>query len=113
MTALWWFGPVEPRTHSGVFGYLFVLSFCFALGATNQLHRWAHAPEPPMIGRVLQWLGLAVSPGQHVRHHTPPHRSSYCVTTGWVNGIADRLSLFSRAERLFVTLGMPRKICRD
>jgi plasmanylethanolamine desaturase len=113
MMALWWFGPVEPRTHIGVCGYLFVLSFCFALGMTNQLHSWAHASEPPRIGRALQRLGLAVSPEQHVRHHAPPHRSSYCVTTGWVNGFADRFSLFNRAERVFVALGIPRRISED
>jgi ubiquitin-conjugating enzyme E2 variant len=111
MAVAWWLGPVEPHSFTGAFFYLFWLSLCLALGVTNQLHSWAHDPAPPLIGRWLQRLGLAISPAHHARHHTPPHRSHYCVTNGWLNHFADRLSLFVHAERAFTALGVPRKRC--
>jgi plasmanylethanolamine desaturase len=107
MTAVWWFGPVEPQTEFGVFNYSWWLSFTVTLTATNQLHCWAHQAAPPWIARALQRLGLGISRAHHARHHAPPHRSAYCITNGWTNGFADRFSVFARVERVFVALGVP------
>ena len=107
--SVWWFAPSEPESVEGVLGYLFLVTFSFALTATNQLHSWAHEPARPALARLLQWSGLAISPGRHARHHTPPHDLSYCVTNGWVNSLADRLRFFNHAERVLVRLGVPRR----
>jgi len=107
--SVWWFGPMVPETLGGVVGYLFLVSFSFALTATNQLHSWAHSPEPPRIARWLQRCGLAVSPAHHARHHEPPHHISYCVTNGWINHVADRSGFFAYAERVVAALGVPRQ----
>jgi len=109
MTIIWWFGPVIPRSPVGTFGYLAFLSFCFALTASNQLHCWAHDPAPPLLAKVLQALGLAVSPAHHSGHHVWPHRNRFCVTTGWANYAVDGLRLSDYNERLFVAVGIPRK----
>jgi hypothetical protein len=107
--SVWWFGPAEPETLPGVVGYVFLLTFSFALTATNQLHSWAHQPARPVLARCLQRCGLAISPAHHARHHAPPHDMSYCVTNGWVNSLTDPLQFFVYAERVLVRLGVPRK----
>jgi hypothetical protein len=109
LTPVWWFGPAEPQSQLGVFGYLFVLTFSLILTATNQLHSWAHNSAPPRIVHWLQRAGLALSAKHHSPHHAPPYRTNYCVTNGWVNPFADRFSIFLHAERIFVRLGVPRK----
>jgi ubiquitin-conjugating enzyme E2 variant len=107
--SVWWFAPVEPESVVGVAGYLFLVTFSFALTATNQLHSWAHEPARPALARWLQRLGLAISPARHARHHAPPHDVSYCVTNGWVNSLTDRIQFFVYAERLLIRLGVPRR----
>jgi hypothetical protein len=106
---VWIFGPAAPQSAGGTFGYWFLLSFSFALTATNQLHAWAHDPAPPRIARWLQALRLAVTAEQHAPHHIAPHTRRYCVTTGWINNFADGTGLFRYLERFFVFLGVPLK----
>ncbi|MBY0494002.1 MAG: fatty acid desaturase family protein [Cyanobacteria bacterium] len=83
--------------------------FALATGAvcTNLLHRWAHEPAPPAFARVLQSTGLVLTPVRHARHHAPPYAAGYCVTSGWLNPICERLQIWSRAEAVFTALGLP------
>lgn len=113
MVAVWWWGPVEPTSTMGVFGYMFLLTFSFAITTTNQFHSWAHMPARPRLVSWLQRWGVIISPEHHARHHAPPHRSDYCVTNGWFNFIAERISLFGHAERLLAGLGIPRKVSEN
>jgi len=110
LAAGWWLGPEEPRSGVALFGYTLLLSFSMAITATNQFHRWAHDPAAPRIALLLQRYGLVLHPDHHARHHTPPHRSAYCVTSGWINRLADRFGIFVQAERLLVWLGFPRSV---
>jgi hypothetical protein len=97
-----WLGDALPA---------WVQAFVFALGsgavATNLLHRWAHEPAPPAFARVLQRLGLVLTPERHARHHAPPYAAAYCVTTGWMNPLCERLGVWTRAEALLLVLGVP------
>ncbi len=72
--------------------------YACAVSLTNQLHRWAHAERVPRPARRLHALGVIVSPSHHARHHRPPFRRGYCVTTGWLNPILDRLGFFAHLE---------------
>ena len=47
----------------------------------------------------LQGAGLILTPARHARHHTASHAGAYCVTTGWLNPLLDRLQAFAAAER--------------
>jgi ubiquitin-conjugating enzyme E2 variant len=67
-----------------------LLSFSSALLVTNLLHRWAHAAQPPSPIRRLQRLRLILSPESHQLHHISGDRA-YCVTSGWMNPLLDRL----------------------
>jgi ubiquitin-conjugating enzyme E2 variant len=62
-----------------------VLSLCVAGFLTNQFHKWSHEPEPPFPVRLLQRLHLILPPAHHDVHHTPPHDTYFCITTGWLN----------------------------
>jgi len=76
------------------------LVFSLATFGTNQFHKWAHQPGPEP--RPLVWLRrahLILDPAHHQGHHRAPHRSSYCVTVGWLNPALDALGAFDRAER--------------
>jgi ubiquitin-conjugating enzyme E2 variant len=90
-----------------------VLAFAFALTtgavATNLLHRWAHDPAPPPFARALHRLGLVLTPERHERHHAPPYAAGYCVTTGWMNPLCERLGIWKLAEAAFVSLGLPKR----
>lgn len=61
------------------------------LAATNQIHKWAHAPRVPRLVAALQRSGLILDPGRHAVHHTAPFDRHYCITSGWTNPLVDRL----------------------
>ncbi len=91
---------LPPATAFGsVFLALFGLSLTSALVATNQFHGWAHAVDPPRLVRRLHRLGLILTPERHASHHTSAHDRAYCVTSGWLNPLLDRLHFFERLER--------------
>jgi hypothetical protein len=98
-----WLGDWMPATAN---------AFAFALAtgavATNLLHRWAHDPAPPAVARLLQRAGLVLTPDRHSRHHEPPYAAAYCVTSGWLNPVCERLKVWTRAEAAFTALGLPR-----
>jgi plasmanylethanolamine desaturase len=66
-----------------------------ALGAlaTNQCHKWAHM-EPGATPRAVRWLqdrGLVLARAHHLRHHTAPFDSHFCMSCGWLNRPLDAL----------------------
>jgi ubiquitin-conjugating enzyme E2 variant len=84
---------------------------CLGLGltmaflvATNQIHKWAHATHPPQLVRGLQRAGLVLTAEHHAIHHRAPHSRCYCITTGWLNPLLDRVRLFARLERGLVVV---------
>ena len=91
-------GPSPTR--SSLAGHAFLLLFALAIFATNQFHRWAHAENPPAIAQILQRWGLILTPERHQIHHSGGHDRGYCVTSGWLNPLLDRLGLFDRLESL-------------
>jgi hypothetical protein len=99
-----WRGDTLPALVSA-----FVLAVSAGAVTTNLLHRWAHDPAAPPIARGLQGLGLVLTPERHARHHAPPYAAAYCVTTGWMNPLCERLKIWSRAEAVLVALRLPKK----
>ncbi|MEW6271426.1 MAG: fatty acid desaturase CarF family protein, partial [Thermodesulfobacteriota bacterium] len=64
--------------------HAFVLLFSLLVFATNQVHKWAHAPRAGALVRLLQASGLILPPERHARHHRGDFSQAYCVTTGWL-----------------------------
>lgn len=83
-----------------VFTDAWLTSLAIALWLSNQFHKWAHVARVPAPVRGLQATGLILTPARHARHHTAGHDGGYCVTTGWLNPLLDRLHTFATAERL-------------
>lgn len=71
---------------------------------TNQIHQWAHMPDPPRLVRVLQACGLILGPAEHASHHERPYDCHYCITTGWCNRPAEAIMFFRRVESLMTRL---------
>lgn len=77
-----------------------VFSFVAYGASANQLHLWAHEPRPPRVVRLAQRLGLILSPERHARHHRTPNTAAYCISTGWLNPVLDRIGFWRGLERL-------------
>ena len=88
---------------------LFVVLGVFVGSYTNsQIHKWAHSPDPPWLVRACQRTRFFLSPRHHARHHSGPHLTHYCITTGWMNGVLDTVGFFRKLEWLLLKLGLRR-----
>jgi plasmanylethanolamine desaturase len=78
---------------------------------TNQIHKWAHSPNPNRILRILQSMRILLNPVHHQIHHTPPFNKYYCITTGWMNPFLNYIQFFPRMERFITkyTNALPRR----
>ncbi len=65
---------------------------------SNPIHRWAHLPRVPAPLAWLQRYHLLLPPRHHARHHRGAHATHFCVVTGWMNPLVDRLGLFRALE---------------
>jgi ubiquitin-conjugating enzyme E2 variant len=88
----------EPTSFPTFFLLAHLFSLSVALVATNQFHRWAHSPSPPPLAKRLHAWGLILTPRGHALHHRRGHDRAYCVTSGWLNPLLDRVRLFERIE---------------
>jgi hypothetical protein len=79
---------------------LFILTFTLAILGTNQFHKWAHQESPSSFVRLLQRIGLVLRPEVHKVHHTVPFDRYYCITTGWLNPVLDRIGFFEWMVRV-------------
>jgi hypothetical protein len=71
---------------------------------TNQFHAWAHVDDVPAIARVLQRMRIILTREEHDRHHTSPYLVGYCITSGWLNPVLERLRVFPALERVITAI---------
>lgn len=92
---------LAPDVQSGLSAAAVTVVWTMAIfGAwANQVHKWSHMDSAPRLARFLQHAGLALRPNEHACHHRAPHDSGYCISTGWMNPLLDRLGLWSWLER--------------
>jgi ubiquitin-conjugating enzyme E2 variant len=86
-------------TGFGRFCAVFLVALCLFGFTTNQIHKWAHMSEAPVVVRWLQRRGLILTPQHHEVHHTAPFATHYCITTGWCNGLLAAIGFFPALER--------------
>ena len=98
---VWWSAALGSSANA------FVFALATGTVATNLLHRWAHDPAPPAFARALHRTGLVLTPARHARHHSPPYAAAYCVTSGWLNPLCERLNLWTRTQAALSALGLP------
>jgi ubiquitin-conjugating enzyme E2 variant len=94
----------------GLFAMAFLLSTSLGVLATNQFHKWAHTEHPGRFVAQLQRWHLILPREHHATHHTAPHATHYCITTGWLNPILQSADFYRRLERIItaVTGAVPR-----
>jgi plasmanylethanolamine desaturase len=105
--------PRDADAWSGLhrLGCLFALSVTMFMFMTNQIHKWSHLDRAPGAVRLLQSLRVILTTEHHQLHHVGSHAARYCITTGWLNPVLDRLRFFRRSETLIqaVTRLQPRE----
>jgi plasmanylethanolamine desaturase len=87
-------------TDAGAAVSLALATFAAITLPTNQVHQWAHTPNPPAPIRWLQRRGIILSGEDHARHHQEPYVANYCIATGWCNRWLSAMNFFSACERL-------------
>ncbi len=65
-----------------------------------QTHKEAHLGKRPHPIAALQKLRLIIHPAAHQAHHDD-NRESFCVFTGWLNPVLDRMRFWRGMEWLF------------
>lgn len=90
----------SPDGSAGVATTTFLTALAAGAWLTNQVHQWAHMPNPPLAVRWLQNRGIILSRAAHRRHHESPFTVNYCIATGWLNRPLAAIAFFPRLERL-------------
>jgi ubiquitin-conjugating enzyme E2 variant len=80
------------------------MSFCFWIFMTNQVHKWSHQNRVPAFVAWMQRRGIILSTPEHEKHHRAPFAISYCITTGWLNPLLNRVRFFRRVERMITSM---------
>ena len=83
---------------------VFLTSFAAWMLPTNQVHQWAHMPDPPRLVAWLQQRGVILSREAHREHHASPYVVNYCIATGWCNRWLTTCRAFPRLERAISSL---------
>ncbi|SRR5258706_2233682 len=83
---------------------VYLLAFSFVAWPTNQVHQWAHMPQPPRWIARLQRHGLILSRPAHLEHHVAPYATNYCIATGWLNRLLSEIRFFDRLEMLITRI---------
>ena len=97
-----WLVPTSDE--AGRLVVAFLVAFAATSLPTNQVHQWAHRPDPPRLVAWLQRARVILPRAEHERHHQPPHVSSYCIATGWCNRVLGAIGFFPALERLISRL---------
>jgi ubiquitin-conjugating enzyme E2 variant len=67
-----------------------------------QTHKEAHLGKRPAPIAALQTFRLIIHPASHQAHHDD-NRESFCVFTGWLNPLLDRIRFWRAMEWVFKT----------
>jgi len=83
-----------------VFCYSMWLFGSIGVALTNQIHQWAHTYRPPTIVVWLQNSGIILAKENHLIHHRPAFDGYYCITTGWMNPVLEKIKFWKFMENI-------------
>lgn len=90
--------PLESGAWWAVGLFSAVLSLSTWIFLTNQFHKWAHVDEAPQWVKPLQKIRLCLGVEVHNLHHTYPNDTNYCITSGVLNPLLEKLNFWRRME---------------
>jgi ubiquitin-conjugating enzyme E2 variant len=99
LAGLLW-APVDLEVAAHLFCVSLLTFVAIFTLATNQFHKWAHQEHPRAVIAWLQDHRVILGREHHRVHHTFPHESHYCITTGWLNPLLSAIRFWSISERL-------------
>ena len=97
MPVLWFVRSWTPVGTVALLAQSALLGLAVGAMGTNVFHKWAHTSDPPAPVRWLQRRRWILSPEAHAVHHRS-YDGGYCVTSGWMNTVLDRVRFFPRLE---------------
>ena len=102
----WWLMGTSEHVHL----LLISLSACSFLAVTNQSHQWAHLTdsETPRAVQRLQRAGLLLSKERHHLHHRDAFDRNFCITSGILNPLLEKIRFFDAFGRVFGARRPPR-----
>lgn len=109
LAGIWGWRATHPGPPS-LLADVWITSLAAALWLTNQFHKWAHVAQVPRSVAWLQAAGLILNPVRHARHHLSHDGRAFCVTTGWLNPLLDRVGVFRGMERAIRAVGRAGRI---
>jgi ubiquitin-conjugating enzyme E2 variant len=75
--------------------------------AVTEVHAHSHRPTARAGWyRALQEIGIVQSAPHHWGHHAGGMDTRYCILTGWLNPLLDRLRLWARLESGIEMIGL-------
>jgi len=94
-----------------LFVHNFVVTLCFWVSLTNQIHKWSHTYRLPAFVSWMMSCGLILSKKDHAVHHRNPFDKYYCITNGWLNPWLANIEFWKRLEAVitYVTGAIPRE----
>ena len=105
--------PIETGVWWAVGLYSCVLSLSVWIFLTNQFHKWAHVDQAPDWVVSFQKLGLFLSVPAHNKHHTYPNDTNYCITSGVLNPVLEKVNFWRRAEWIMLKVFRQRPFHDD
>ena len=96
LIGMFWIPSVEQSFFS--FVYSLLLGLVTWIFLTNQLHKWSHEDKVSPVINILQKAKLILPQDHHEGHHIYPFTINYCITTGWMNPLLNKIKFFPRLE---------------
>jgi len=82
-----------------------LLALVVFVGFTNEFHKQSHNHKNvPALVQFLQRHHVILPPDHHRIHHVRPHANYYCITTGWLDPLLEKLNFWKNLERCVTAL---------
>ena len=101
----------QPTTQLAIFFVGTAAWLCAFIVFTNQFHKWAHTSKNSQFVSLLQNSQIILPRKHHARHHAGKFDRDYCITSGWLNPLLNKIGFFSGLEYLVsrMTGAIPRE----